>query len=122
MKVAMTIVTLLIGLLSLAAGAAKIALVPEEVRFLSQFGFTSTLTITFGIAQLVGGLLLVLPATRLYGAGIAGIAFAISALLLLLDDNLVFAGVSLVPVILSGLIAYRSYVSRTTPTLSEGDA
>ena len=122
MKAATTIVSLLIGLLSIAAGAAKIALVPEEVRFLSQFGFTNALTISFGIIQVVGGLLLVLPNSRLYGASIAGAAFAVSALFLLLDGNLIFAGVSLVPVGLAGLIAYRSYVRRTNPALSEGDA
>lgn len=122
MKVAITIVTLLIGLLSIAAGAAKIALVPDEVRFLSQFGFTPALIITFGITQVLGGVLLVFPATRAYGSIVAGIAFALSALLLLIGGNLVFAGISLVPVCLAGLIGYRSYASQTTSSLSEGDA
>ena len=119
MKVAITIVTLLVGLLSIAAGAAKIALVPDEVSFLSQFGFTSALIVAFGIAQVLGGLLLVPFATRMFGSIVAGIAFAISALLLLIDGNLVFAGVSLVPVGFAGLITYQSFVSRKASGLSE---
>lgn len=116
MKAAITIVTVLIGLLSIAAGAAKVALVPDEVRFLSQFGFSSALTIAFGVTQILGGLLLVFPATRTSGSIIAGIAFGLSALLLLISGNLVFAGISLLPVGLAGLIAYRSYVSQKKPT------
>ncbi len=109
MKIAMTIAAVLIGLLSIAAGAAKIALVPAEVEFLSQFGFTSALTVSFGALQVLGGLLLVIPTTRFYGALIAAIAFALSAALLLVAGNLSFAGVSLVPVILASLIAYKTY-------------
>lgn len=122
MKVAITIIAVLIGLLSIAAGAAKIALVPEEVSFLSQFGFTSALTVAFGIAQLLGGLLLVIPATRFFGSIVAGLAFALSVVLLLIGGNLPFAGVSLIPVGLAGLIAYQSRLSRPASALSEKDA
>lgn len=122
MKVATTIVAVLISLLSIAAGAAKIALVPEEVSFLSQFGFTSALTVTFGIAQVLGGLLLVIPTTRFFGSLIVGLAFALSAVLLLIGGNLPFAGVSLIPVGLAGLVAYQSKLSRPAPALSEKDA
>lgn len=108
MKIAITILAVLIGLLSIAAGGAKIALVPEEVNFLSQFGFTNALTIAFGVTQVASGLLTVVPATRYFGSIVAGLAFAFSAVLLLVDGNLAFAGVSLIPVGFAGLIAYRS--------------
>ena len=55
MKIAAYALVIVIGLLSIAAGAAKITLVPDEVEFLGQFGFTNTLTIFFGIAQLASG-------------------------------------------------------------------
>lgn len=120
MKIVVTIVSVLIGLLSIAAGGAKIALIPEEVEFLNQFGFTPVLTVVFGIAQVLGGLLLLIPKTRFYGALIAAVAFACSAALLLVAGNLVFAAVSLVPVIFAGLIAYQNFSSRQAIIISEG--
>lgn len=112
MKVAITVIAILIGLLSIAAGGAKIALVPDEVHFLGQFGATSTHIITFGVAQVLGGALLLLPGTRTYGSIIAGIAFGLSAFLLWLSGDRVFAGVSFVPVFLAGLVAFHGYLSR----------
>lgn len=111
MKIAITILTVLIGLLSIAAGAAKIALVPEEVSFLSQFGFNSGLTIAFGVTQVLGGLLLVVPATRFFGALVSGLAFALSTVLLFADGNLAFAGISAIPVGLAAFVAYQSKLS-----------
>ncbi len=122
MKNTITIVTVLIGLLSIAAGAAKIALVPEEAAFLAQFGFTNALTMSFGAVQFVGGLLLLIPLSRFYGALIVATGFALSAALLLVAGNAAFAGVSLVPVILAGLIAYQSYMARSTISHSKEDA
>lgn len=122
MKVATTIFAVLVGLLSIAAGAAKIALVPEEVSFLSQFGFTSLLTVTFGIAQVLGGLLLIVPTTRFFGSAIAGLAFAFSVVLLLIGGNLAFAGVSLIPAGLAGLIAYQNRPGQPASASSDEDA
>ncbi|NNF51925.1 MAG: hypothetical protein HKN59_05770 [Gammaproteobacteria bacterium] len=118
MKIAVTVLAIMIGLLSLAAGGAKIALVPNEVEFLSQFGFTNILTVAFGIAQVIGGLLLFIPGTRFYGSMIAAAGFALSAVLVLASGNTAFAGVSLVPCILAGFVAYRSYRGRPSTDLS----
>ncbi|NND69707.1 MAG: hypothetical protein HKN19_19105 [Halioglobus sp.] len=109
MKIALTLSAVIVGLLSIAAGAAKVALVPEESEFLSQFGFNDTLSIIFGIAQVLGGLFTLIPKTRFYGALLAGAGFAVSAVLILLSGNVAFAGVSLVPVILAGFISYRIF-------------
>lgn len=121
MRIVVTILAVLIGLLSIAAGAAKIALVPEEVAFLSQFGFTNVLTISFGLVQVLGGLLIVIPVTRFYGALVAAVAFAFSAVLLLIAGNLAFAGVSLVPVLLASWIAYQSFAGRRAIVSDEKD-
>lgn len=109
MKILIIVVAVAIGLLSIAAGAAKIALIPEEVAFLSQFGFTNNLIFTFGAAQVLGGALMMSRRTRLYGSLVAGIAFAVSTALLVVAGNTAFAGLSLLPVILAGIVAYRSY-------------
>lgn len=108
MKITITIIAVLLGLLSIAAGGAKIALVPEELKFLSQFGFTNTLTIVYGIIQVLAGILLLIPKTRLYASIIAVLAFGLSVVLLFMAGNLPFAGISLIPVVLAGLVAYFS--------------
>lgn len=119
MRVAHITVAVLIGLLSLAAGAAKIALVPEERSFLGQFGFTDALTIAFGIVQVLGGLLIMFAGTRFFGAILAGAAFALSFALLLVGGQLAFAALSLVPVGLAGVIAYQCHANRLASEVSE---
>lgn len=114
MKIAVIIVAVLIGLLSLAAGGAKIALVPQEVVFLSQFGFVKGHTVSFGVVQVVGGLLMLIPKTRLIGALIAAAGFALSVALLMAAGNMAFAGVSLMPVLLAGFVAYQAMSARQT--------
>ena len=112
MKIAVMVLAVLIGLLSIAAGGAKVALVPAEVEFLGQFGFSNALTMAFGLVQVLGGLLIFIPVTRFYGAVIAAAAFALSAVLVLASGNAAFAGVSLVPVLLAGFVGYRSFAGR----------
>lgn len=119
-KTVVTVIAVMIGLLSIAAGAAKIALVPEEAEFLGQFGFTTAMTVSFGIVQTLGGLSLLVPVTRLFGSLIAAAGFALSAFLILASGNAIFAGVSLVPLILAGFIGYRSFLGRLS-TGHKGD-
>lgn len=106
MQTFVTIAAFLVGLLSIAAGGAKVALVPDEVAFLQQFGLTNAATIGFGAVQIVGGLLLFVPNTRFVAALVSGLAFSVSAVLLVLAGKLAFAAISLLPVGLAGLIAY----------------
>ena len=112
MKLARTVLAVILGLLSIAAGVAKVALVPEEATFLQSFGFTDALIIAFGLIQVLGGVLLAVPRTRAYGASICFVGFTVSAVLLLIDGKLAFGGVSLLPVALCAFIAYQSFSSR----------
>lgn len=111
-SIAMTVLALLLGLLSIAAGAAKVTLVPEEAEFLSQFGFADPLTISFGLVQVLGGLMLIVPRTRIYGALIVAAGFALSAGLILSVGNWTFGAMSLVPPLLAVFVAYRCFVGR----------
>jgi len=121
-KIVIISISVIIGLLSIAAGAAKITLVPEEVEFLSQFGFTNTLTIFFGIMQVLGGILLLVPLTRPYGSLVTAAGFALSAALLFVSGNVAFASISLLPFLLAGFIAYTSFYGHGSPDLSDDDA
>ena len=122
MKIAITIIAVLIGLLSIAAGGAKVALVPEEVEFLGQFGLTNALIVVFGTVQVLAGLLMVMPKTRVVGSIIAALGFAASAVLLVMAGNAAFAGVSLLPVVLALLVAFKGFERRPDDVASEADA
>lgn len=114
MKLTLTIVSVLIGLLSLAAGLAKVALVPDEVAFLGQFGLSNTMIFVFGAAQIVGGVLLLAPNTRFLGAVVAGLLFAVSSALLMVAGKLAFAAVSLLPVGLAIVVAMNQPRAQST--------
>ena len=94
-------------------------LVPEESEFLAQFGFTDPVTMTFGALQITGGLLLLVPATRLYGAVLCALCFAASFGMILTTGDLLFACVSLLPVLISGFIALRCWRTRVNASASE---
>lgn len=121
MRIAITIVAVLMGLLSIAAGVAKVALFPEEVAFLDQFGFSTDLTMSFGIVQVAGGLLLMSPRTRAYGSLIVAVAFVLSAVLLFLAGNTAFGAISILPVALAGFVAYHNIFARPETAVGEED-
>lgn len=108
MKRLTLVLSILLALLSMAAGGAKVALVPQEVQFLSQFGLGESAVAIFGGLQVLGGLALLIPATRFIGALLVMSGFAVSTVLLTMDGNIPFAVVSLLPVLLVGLIVHQS--------------
>ena len=122
MKIAITVLAMILGLLSIAAGAAKVTLIPVEAAFLYQFGFTDTPIIAFGLVQALGGVLLVVPRTRAFGALTCAAGFALSAGLVLAGGNLAFGGVSLLPVVISGFVAFQSFAGRPLSQPIRNDA
>ena len=78
--------------------------VPDEVQFFQVVGFGAEVLIVFGAAQVLAAILLLLPMTRLLGAMIAGGLMLLSAAMLLVNGQLVFAIVSLLPVALAAVV------------------
>jgi hypothetical protein len=101
-----------VALLSFAAGLAKVLQTPQEMEFLQSFGLTSVMIVAFGLVQILGGVLLLAPKTRLPGAVFAASAFAVSAVLVFVAGNPVFGLVSILPLALAGVVIYQS--ARTT--------
>ncbi|WP_343861569.1 hypothetical protein [Aliiglaciecola litoralis] len=108
MKILNLLLIGLVALLSVAAGIAKVIESPQEVAFLQEFGLSTTLIITYGMIQILGGVLMALSRTRKYGALITIATFALSSVLLFLADNTSFGLVSLLPVALTGLIYWQT--------------
>ena len=99
---------LLLGLLvlmSLAAGGAKLAAMPQEVAFFSAAGLDANLLSPLGLVQIVGALLAVLPRTRVAGASTMALGFLASSVVIFMIGNSGFGLISLIPVVLSALVA-----------------
>jgi len=107
-KIVTTLLVTLIALLSIAAGAAKVMQTPQEMEFLQGLGLSPSLTVVFGLIQIVGGILLVPPKTRMLGAVIATAALAVSTILIFVGGNLAFGLFSLLPIAMAGVIIYQS--------------
>jgi hypothetical protein len=91
-------------LLSLGAGAAKVMRVPNEVKFFQDVGFGTEVLMVFGAAQILAAILLLIPMTRLLGAIVAGGLMLLSAAMILVNGQPLFAVVSLLPVALAAVV------------------
>lgn len=101
MKIRLTTLAILLGLLSIAAGGAKISLVPDEVAFLSTFGFSERWIPLFGGSQILGGLLFAIPRTSLVGGIMVLLTLALSTVLLFLAGKIAIGCISILPIILT---------------------
>jgi len=101
MKILQKILLVLMVLLSIAAGVAKALQVPNEVVFFENLGLSTNILIAFGVAQIIAGIELAIPATRKLGIWFAALLFFTSAVMLFISGNLPFACVSLIPVALT---------------------
>lgn len=109
MKIASTIVLILLIFLAISSGVAKVSLMPQDVEFFGKFGFSSPLLVAYGAFQLLGGVLLALQKTRFFGAAIVAITFLVSLVLLVMDGNIAVSIVTLVATILLGVVMKRSW-------------
>ncbi|MEC4727106.1 DoxX family protein [Shewanella sp. D64] len=104
MNIFYILITAIIVLLSISAGSAKVMQIPQEMEFLQSFGLNQATIISFGVFQILAGVLLIPPRTRLYGALLAFVALVISTSLLLIDGNMSLGFISIITVILTSII------------------
>lgn len=112
MKVLRIIVLVIVTLLSLAAGLAKVMQVPQEAAFFEGLGVNLGVMIGLGAAQIIGGLFVVFPKTRNIGAIITAIAFLISAIMIFMNGQIGFALFSLLPAALAGSVLFFRSANR----------
>ena len=120
-KTIMILITVIVTVLSIAAGAAKVMQTPQEMEFLQGAGLSETLIMVFGLVQTVGGVLLLPQKTRLSGAVLAALAFMASSVLIFIGGNITFGLFSILPVVLAGIVAQQS-VRAAPPKLLNTDA
>jgi hypothetical protein len=95
----------LLVLLGVAAGLAKVMVVPDELAFFQQFGLTEMVLVGFGGLQLIASLLLAIRHTRLAGLAVLGLTLVGSSLMIFYSGQIAFGVFSLLPV----LMVYFAY-------------
>lgn len=103
MKIIYYAIVAILVFLAVSSGATKIMLMPQDVEFFGKFGFSNPILIAFGVVQLVGGLLLLMPKTRRLGAIMVVITFLISFVVLIMAGNM---PVAIVTLFCTGLLAW----------------
>ena len=104
MKIAQTIILVILILLTLAAGAAKAMKMPQEVQFFAYAGLGMTTMIALGVFQITGAVLSAVPKFRMIGTAMMGAGFLASAIIIMMTGDMTFALMSLIPVLLSGFV------------------
>jgi predicted MFS family arabinose efflux permease len=114
MKIASTLIVVVLIFLAVFSGIAKIALFQEDVEFFSRYGFSNPMLMAFGATQVLGGILLPFRKTRFFGAAVVAVTFLVSFVLLLMDGKVSMSIVAAVATLLLALIMKRSW--RPLPT------
>ncbi|AKQ41301.2 hypothetical protein CP97_03475 [Aurantiacibacter atlanticus] len=91
----------LLALLSLAAGFAKLTHAPDEIAFYSGLGINLNWLLPFGILQAGGALICMIPRIRKAGLLMIAAGFALSSLFIFASGYPVFGIVSLLPLAVS---------------------
>lgn len=108
MKILLNIILAILVFLAVSSGITKIMLMQQDVEFFGKYGFTNPILIAYGVSQLLGGILLALPKTKILGASVVAITFLISAVLLVMAGKIPITIITLICVLLSGLIIKQS--------------
>jgi len=122
MKILKIVLLIILVLLSLAAGVAKVMLAPEEKAFLSAFGLSEFQIILFGSLQIAGGLLASIPKSRLVGLFAMLVGFLLSVIMIIsaeqsfVDDRLVFTIIAILPVIATVWMVFVEWQYRNVPS------
>lgn len=105
MRILKLIILVLLILMSLAAGAAKIMQMPQEMTFFQDIGLSLGLLVPLGVVQVIGGLLAAIPKTRKFGAIVMALVFLASAIMVFMSGHIGFGVISLIPAALAGWLA-----------------
>ncbi|MEL7185664.1 MAG: hypothetical protein AAFN50_04405 [Pseudomonadota bacterium] len=92
------VIIYVVALLSIAAGVPKVMQMPQELGFLSSLGLQGLAVSALGVVQIAGGVLFAMNQYRLVGAVLAGAAFLVSSIALLVGGNIPFGLFSLLPI------------------------
>ena len=113
MKIAFTIVLVVLTFLAISSGITKVMLLQQDVDFFGRYGFSNQILVAYGVVQLIGGVLLPFDKTRFIGAAIVAITFLVSLVVLLMDGNIPVSIATIIMTLLLGVVMKQSW--KTAP-------
>ena len=117
MKIGYIILLVVLTILAVASGIAKITLTQNDVEFFGRYGFSDPMLIAFGVTQLIGGVLLPWKTTRFIGATVIACTFVVSLVMLLIDGNIPVSLITAIATLLLFVVMQQSW-----PLRSKGSA
>lgn len=114
MKLVWTFILALLTFLAVSSGIPKIILMQQDVEFFGRYGFTDPILITYGAAQLIGGILIPFRKTRFIGAAVVAMTFLVSLAVLLMDGNIPLSIITMGATLLLGIVMVRSWRADAT--------
>lgn len=106
MNIALKINWILTILLSISTGIFKLMQQEADVALFDKIGFNETATTLLGAVQLIGGLMLILPKTRLWGAYVMIPTFIVASAAVFANEMWGFAVVSVIFIVMTGLVVF----------------
>ena len=111
-----TALWILLALLGVAAGVAKMLQTQQEIAFFQeQMGFSAEAIMAFGLLQFVAGIMLVFMKTRMVGAALLGITLLLSSVIIFMAGETGFGVISLIPVLMADLVIWFEIKARKAP-------
>ncbi len=109
MKILKIFVVVLLALMALASGVAKVMQLPQELDFFQSVGMNVTGVLALGVAQLLAALLLISPRSRLPGAVLLALTLMVSTIAIFMAGKMGFGAFSMVPIVLALWVATNSW-------------
>jgi len=113
MKIGFAILLAILTFLALSSGMTKLALMQQDVEFFGRYGFSNAMLVAFGVAQVLGGVMLPFRKTRFAGAAIVASTFLVSLAILLMDGNIPVSIVTLIATLLLLLVMKLSWRTKS---------
>lgn len=118
MNIFLKVILAILVFLAISSGLTKIMLMQQDVDFFGKYGFSDPILIGFGLVQVLGGILLLVPKSRIIGALMVAVTFLISAAVLAMSGKLLMAIITTVCIALLGLFIKQSGKSKDTHSIA----
>ena len=112
MNILTTVNLVILVFLATSSGITKVILMPQDVEFYGNYGFTNPILILFGASQLIGGVMLIIKKTRFAGAVLVAITFAISTVVLIMAQKTGFTIVTVITLLMLGVVMKQSIAEK----------
>lgn len=121
MTIVHNVILAILTLLAMSSGVTKIMLMQRDVEFFGQYGFTDPILIAYGVIQLAGGILMIVPKTRILGAVVVAATLVVSLVVLVMAGNFPVAIITLICIVLLVFIIRQSAYSEKAAAAADNE-